>query len=434
MSNTTPDTTQETEQLPSIFDACNPRQDVLIGELAEDQFAASLADVAHSTDAPEVYADPQLFFEKTYPTDGLQELLSRLTTRFVAAHDNEYSGTNGILRLDTSFGGGKTHNQIAAYHLAESPDSVPDLSDFLTDQDTADAYTNAAALGLDVNTAVFVGTHIGAQDARSNYDDPDAPATKTMWGEMAYQLFGREGYEFLRENDESRSPPGSNKLERLFERHSDPSLILIDEMAAYLEQAAALEVGDSTLAKQTNTFLMSLLSATQNTDDITVVLSIADTAFADQAEDVRGLVSEVIAESNSITDRTEGIDRDVQGGGGRMDRKQVKKDFNFLDDDRVLAVLLFGSQVTDNTHERSDIDICIVAPDMKPITIMRKIWGKLKTEKYDIHTFEEFSLKMKHQVMKDHEIIHCKDNQELEEYFYQYRKIWNDQAIARGAT
>jgi len=306
MSNTTPDTTQETEQLPSIFDACNPRQDVLIGELAEDQFAASLADVAHSTDAPEVYADPQLFFEKTYPTDGLQELLSRLTTRFVAAHDNDYSGTNGILRLDTSFGGGKTHNQIAAYHLAESPDSVPDLSDFLTDQDTADAYTNAAALGLDVNTAVFVGTHIGAQDARSNYDDPDAPATKTMWGEMAYQLFGREGYEFLRENDESRSPPGSNKLERLFERHSDPSLILIDEMAAYLEQAAALEVGDSTLAKQTNTFLMSLLSATQNTDDITVVLSIADTAFADQAEDVRGLVSEVIAESNSITDRTEG--------------------------------------------------------------------------------------------------------------------------------
>lgn len=306
MSDTTSNTTKSAEQPPSIFDACRPRQDVLIGELAEDQFAASLADVAHSTDAPDVYADPQLFFEKTYPTDGLQDLLSRLTTRFVSAHNNEYSGTNGILRLDTSFGGGKTHNQIAAYHLAESPDSVPDLSDFLENQEIADAYTDAAALGLDVNTAVFVGTHIGAQEARSNYDDPDAPATKTMWGEMAYQLFGREGYEFLRQNDESRSPPGSNKLERLFERHSDPSLILIDEMAAYLEQAAAVEVGNSTLAKQTNTFLMALLSATQNTDDVTVVLSIADTAFANQAEDVRGLVSEVIAESNSITDRTEG--------------------------------------------------------------------------------------------------------------------------------
>lgn len=298
--------TSTTNQPPSIFSTCEPRQDVLTGELAEDQFAASLADVAHSDDAPDVYADPQLFFEKTYPTSGLQELLSRLATRFVGAYNNDYTGTNGILRLDTSFGGGKTHNQIAAYHLADSPGAVPDLSEFILNQDIANEYTNAAALGLDVNTAVFVGTHIDAEDARSNYDDPDAPATKTMWGEMAYQLFGRDGYEFLRENDENRTPPGTTKLERLFERNDNPSLILIDEIAAYLEQAAAVEIGDSTLAKQTNTFLMSLLSATQNNDTVTVVLSIADTAFADQAEDVRGLVSETISDFNSISDRVEG--------------------------------------------------------------------------------------------------------------------------------
>jgi hypothetical protein len=302
----TPTTTGTTNRTPSIFDTCEPRQDVLSGELAEDQFAASLADVAHSDDAPGVYADPRLFFEKTYPTSGLQELLMRLATRFVGAHNDEYTGTNGILRLDTSFGGGKTHNQIAAYHLAESPSAVPDLSDFILDQQIANEYTDAAALGLDVNTAVFVGTHVDAEDARSNYDNPDAPVTKTMWGEMAYQLFGREGYEFLRENDENRTPPGTTKLERLFERNDNPSLILIDEIAAYLEQAAAVEIGDSTLAKQTNTFLMSLLSATQNNDKVTVVLSIADTAFADQAEDVRGLVSETISEFNSISDRVEG--------------------------------------------------------------------------------------------------------------------------------
>ncbi|AKU09857.1 ATP-binding protein [Haloferax gibbonsii] len=299
-------TPSETNQTPSIFETCEPRQDVLTGELAEDQFAASLADVAHSSDAPEVYADPRLFFEKTYPTSGLQELLTRLATRFVGAHNNDYTGTNGILRLDTSFGGGKTHNQIAAYHLAESPGSVPDLSEFIFEQEIADKYTDAAALGLDVNSAVFVGTHVDAEDARSNYDDPDAPATKTMWGEIAYQLFGRDGYEFLRKNDENQTPPGTTKLERLFDRNDNPSLILIDEVAAYLEQAAAVEIGDSTLAKQTNTFLMSLLSATQNNDKVTVVLSIADTAFADQAEDVRGLVSESISEFNRISDRVEG--------------------------------------------------------------------------------------------------------------------------------
>jgi len=231
-------TTSKTNRPPSIFDTCEPRQDVLTGELSEDQFAASLADVAHSSDAPGVYADPRLLFEKTYPTSGLQELLTRLATRFVGAHNDDYTGTNGILRLDTSFGGGKTHNQIAAYHLAESPSAVPDLSDFILEQDVANEYTDAAALGLDVNTAVFVGTHVDAEDARSN--------------------------------------------------------------------SAAVEIGDSTLAKQTNTFLMSLLSATQNNDKVTVVLSIADTAFADQAEDVRGLVSESISEFNSISDRVEG--------------------------------------------------------------------------------------------------------------------------------
>lgn len=305
MSDTSSNLGATTPEIPTIFDACTPRQDVLVGELAEDQFAASLADVAHSDDAPEVYADPKLFFEKTYPTDGLQDLLNRLATRFAGAHADEYSGTNGVLRLDTSFGGGKTHNQIAAYHLAESPKAVPDLSEFIDDEGTADAYTEAAALGLDVNTAVFVGTQIDGNDARSDTSDADAPVTRTMWGELAYQLFGREGYEFLREDDESRTTPGTNKLERLFERHSNPSLILLDEIAAYFEQAAAVEVGDSTLAKQTNLFLMSLLAATQNTDHVTVVLSIADTAFAEKADDVRGIISEALSEFNSITDRTE---------------------------------------------------------------------------------------------------------------------------------
>ncbi len=305
MSDSVPETGSESDP-PTIFDACTPREDVLTGNLAEDQFAASLADVAHTDEAPAVYADPQLFFEKTYPTTGLQTLLERLARRFVGHHRGEYSGTNGVLRLDTSFGGGKTHNQIAAYHVAEQPTAVPDLTDFLHSEEVAARYTDAAALGLDVNTAVFVGTHVSSKTARSDYTDPEAPDTNTMWGELAYQLFGQDGYEFLREYDESRTAPGSAELEQLFGRQSNPSLVLIDEIAAYLEQAASVEVADSTLAKQTNTFLMSLLSVTQNTDNLTVVTSIADTAFHDRADDVRGLVTEVVSEFNTISDRTEG--------------------------------------------------------------------------------------------------------------------------------
>ena len=62
---------------PSLFEACTPRGDVLDGTLQEDQFAASLATVAHSPDdsAP-VYRNATQFFDMTYPTDGLRTLLS----------------------------------------------------------------------------------------------------------------------------------------------------------------------------------------------------------------------------------------------------------------------------------------------------------------------------------------------------------------------
>ena len=301
MSDVSTERQNEKGGVPAIFDTCTPRQDVLIGELAEDQFAASLADVAHSDDAPKVYSNPELFFDKTYPTDGLKDLLGRLATRFVAHHNNEYSGTNGVLRLDTSFGGGKTHNQIAAYHLAEQPSSVPDLTDFVTDESVGDSYSEAAALGLSVETGVFVGTHVDATSARCDYTDPNAPETKTMWGELAYQLGGADGYALFSDYDTDRVAPGESDIEELFELLDDPGLVLIDEVAQYLEQAAAVAVEESTLADQTNSFLWSLMRATQNSDDVTVVLSVAATAFEDKAQQVQELIDDL----DAISERTE---------------------------------------------------------------------------------------------------------------------------------
>ena len=316
---------------PTVFDTCTPRQDVIAGDIPEDQFAASIDSVAHSSNAPEVYADPKRFFEKTYPTDGIQDLLTRLTTRFVHDHkSDEHSGTNGIIRLDTSFGGGKTHTEIAAYHLATQPDRVNNLAAYLnsaneeggkTSEELANEYLEQTALGLDINTSVIVGAEVDARNARCDMTDDDAPATKTLWGEMAYQLLGQEGYEFLREYDEKQIAPGAKTLTKLFNMSDDPSLVMLDEIAAYMTQASGLAqniedtgsldvadeavVGDSTLAEQTNAFLMALLSATENNDHVTVVLSIADTAFEKQAEDVRRLLTEITDEFNSIADRTE---------------------------------------------------------------------------------------------------------------------------------
>ncbi len=232
----------------------------------------------------------------TYPTDGLRTLLSNLTGRFLAAGGYDDGGySSSILCLDTRFGGGKTHDLIASYHLATDPSAVDNLDNHLVDdaEELGSEYLNAAENGLSVDTAVFVGGHIDARNARSDRSDPDAPNTRTMWGELAYQLYGLDGYEYLKEYDQDRNAPGGNTLKGLFDLGDEPALILIDEIAAYLEAASAVEVGTTTLADQTLSFVLSLLETASEVDNVTVVYSIADTAFEEEADDVRTLIDEL---------------------------------------------------------------------------------------------------------------------------------------------
>jgi len=46
-----------------------PHDDILQDRLTLDVFAADLWEVYHSR-GPEEYCDPDLFFQKTYPTEG----------------------------------------------------------------------------------------------------------------------------------------------------------------------------------------------------------------------------------------------------------------------------------------------------------------------------------------------------------------------------
>ena len=60
--------------MKTIFETCVPRDEVLRGELREQQFAASLTKVLRG-EADEVYGEPDKFFANTYPTGGLKALL-----------------------------------------------------------------------------------------------------------------------------------------------------------------------------------------------------------------------------------------------------------------------------------------------------------------------------------------------------------------------
>jgi len=91
--------------MDAIFDSCQPRPEVLKGELREEIFAARLKDVIDGR-ADRVYQDPATYFDNTYPTEGLKLLLNEALCRLGGAK----LANNAIIRLETAFGGGKTHN------------------------------------------------------------------------------------------------------------------------------------------------------------------------------------------------------------------------------------------------------------------------------------------------------------------------------------
>ena len=66
--------------VPTIFDTCRPRADVLTGAMTEADFAADLAQVILGEGHAE-YLDPARFFAHTYPTRGLKNLLANVCRR-----------------------------------------------------------------------------------------------------------------------------------------------------------------------------------------------------------------------------------------------------------------------------------------------------------------------------------------------------------------
>lgn len=183
-----------------------PHRDIREGRFDESTFAADLADVLAER-GPLEYRDPDIFFRKTYPTEGLIRILARIVARLAGKR-----GEQPIIQIQTPFGGGKTHSLIALYHLLTSGNKYKhlDLVKRVLDEAGVDALP-------EVGVAVFVGT------------EADPLKGKTPWGLIAEQL-GR--YTLLQEHDQMRQSPGKDLLHQLFD--DQPVLILMDEIAQYV--------------------------------------------------------------------------------------------------------------------------------------------------------------------------------------------------------
>ncbi len=240
-----------------VVDSCMPKTDVLTGSIDDAVFAADLYAV-YSGRAPPIYGDAQVFFDNTYPTEGLKELLSEVFGRLSGAKPDASS----VIKLETSLGGGKTHSLIALYHAARSGKTVKNISQIINDD---------VIPRENVHVAVLAGLEYGA----SGTGRTGAVSPRTLWGELAYQLGGREGYDLVKEADKEWQAPGGAAIDKVFDLCGEPVLILIDELAAYL---AGIKPGGKN--KPTNNleavavFLQQLLQTASRRKRVVVVFSL----------------------------------------------------------------------------------------------------------------------------------------------------------------
>lgn len=265
--------------MKSIFNLTKPRDEVLQGELSEELFAARLKDVMDDTADP-VYRDPNQFFTNTYPTAGLKTLLREVLGRLTG----QMPGNNPIIRLETSFGGGKTHNLIALFHAVSGRVAPRHLQAYLDDD-----WSLPQVGQIDVTGVVGsdLDPTIGIFHAEDNVK------TYTLWGELAYQLGKGAGYALARESDQNKVAPGTGLFEQIV--GDRPTLIMIDEIARHLRAAVATPTasGKSNLAEQTVAFLMSLIEFVASQKQVVLVLTMAsqEDAFAQETGDLREALS-----------------------------------------------------------------------------------------------------------------------------------------------
>ncbi len=196
-----------------------PHSDVASGRYQQAEFAADLWQV-YLDEGSDEYRLPNEFFRRTYLTEGLKQLLTNALRRLGG------KGGDPVIELQTNFGGGKTHSLLALYHLFLGVEAayLPGI----------EAVFQAAGVNeppQNVNTVVIVGHKLPPGTVMKK---SDGTKVRTMWGVIAWQLGGKEGYEMVREADETATNPG-DLLKELFNRYA-PCLILVDEWVAYARQ------------------------------------------------------------------------------------------------------------------------------------------------------------------------------------------------------
>jgi hypothetical protein len=276
--------------LRSITQTCRPRQDVVDGNLADFHFAAQLDQLVRNPAGYPVYGDAEQFFELTYPTTGLKQLLERCFGRLSGA--KVAGAEHGVIRSETSFGGGKTHGLMAVYHLATGARPA-NVAEFL----------DPSLLPSECQVAAVVADTL---DPASGLET-NGIRTHTIWGEIAAQL-GPAAYAKVKANDEQRTAPGKATWEAAF--GDRPTIVIIDELASHLRQLVASgDLDTRRMAEAIPTFLKNLFEVAAASPKVVVIVTLATTAnaFGRETDELSALLDETEADYRDVLADTQSI-------------------------------------------------------------------------------------------------------------------------------
>ncbi|HEJ5604179.1 TPA: DUF499 domain-containing protein [Pseudomonas aeruginosa] len=243
--------------------------------------------------------DGREFFSRNYVTHGMEQLFREGLLRLAGRSDQ------AVFELTQAMGGGKTHMMIALGLLARHPHLRPEV------------------LPEDLIARVkFDQARIAAFNGR-NYPD------NYIWGEIASQLGAEEAIKPYWVNG-----PKAVDQRKWKEIIGDkPTLILLDELPPYLDNASTQVFGQGTLANMVVYSLSSLMSAALELPNCAIVIANLSGSYGVQTKALREAISNLQQE----TRRQAMTITPVQLAGNEIYEILKKRLIDDLPDERVIA-------------------------------------------------------------------------------------------------
>lgn len=277
--------------IKTVKQACqfNP----VIQDYRMSQGIENLADLVNDA------GDGREFFTRNFITQGMEQLFREGMLRLSGKSDQ------AVFELTQAMGGGKTHMMVALGLLARHP------------------YLRPEVLPADLNGRIDFGqARIAAFNGRNNPEN-------YIWGEIASQLGEAEAIKPHWVN--GPKAVDQRKWEEII--GDRPTLILLDELPPYLDNASTQIFGQGTLASMVVYSLSSLMSAALELPNCCIVVANLSGSYKAQTK----TLGEAISNLQQETRRQAMTITPVQLAGNEIYEILKKRLIDELPDERVIT-------------------------------------------------------------------------------------------------